>query len=152
MCCEISQGGASTTTRHRELKVNGVAVELSESHQTLMRNAQGQLRDLQYQVTLGRKDERAEVFILTEEQVPLGGQNSYVQTIPVTGLTVSIDNKIDDLIKVRDVDFAHPNWEDFVAEADGAYRYSGAVLPGQSFSVFWEPIHHPAKVVPGMKS
>jgi hypothetical protein len=138
-CQEKSSGAKMTLPRHREFKIDGRVVDLVEGL-TLFRNARNQLRDLRFGIELGRKHDSAEIFFLTEEPVPISGDNTYMQTVPVTGLTVSIENKIDDLIKVREVDLAHPNYQEFVAGPDGVFRYPGGILPGQSFTIAWEQI------------
>src|SRR5260370_830497 len=93
-----------------------------------------------YDIDLSSNDGRAEIFLVSEEPVRLESSNTYLQTVPVTGLTVLVDNRLDHLIKVREVSFGHPNWAEFVKGPDGEYRYPGGILPGQSFTIFWEPV------------
>lgn len=138
-----SKGVKFTVPRHIDLQVNRKAVPLNEPSKTLRRNALGQLRDLWYDIELGRENDRLEVFLCGEEQVPIRGANEFVQTVPVTGLTVTIDNKIEDIVGVQEVRIFHPNWEEFRKGLDGIYRYTGAILPGQSLSVSWAPVAGP---------
>jgi hypothetical protein len=138
--CHTKAGVTLTLPRHVELRVDGVVVPLSEDAKTLQKNSQGQLRNLVYDVDLGKTKDRAEVYIFTEEQLLIGGENHYLQLVPVTGLTVTVENKLEDVIKVRDVQLGHPNWSEFVPGADGVYRYNGAVLPGQGIAISWEPV------------
>jgi len=127
-----------TIPRHIKLNVDKDEIKLSAEDGTLRRNARGQLRELRHIVTLGRDRDTAEVFLFSEEPVPISGQNHYVQTVPVTGLTVRYENKIDNLIEVTDVQLLHPNWESFAKGADGvSYSYAGGILPGQAFEIFW---------------
>jgi hypothetical protein len=138
--CTDKTGAAIKLPRHVELQVNGKLIPLGEHEKTLRRNKYSQLHDLVYDIELGRRNDHADVFVWSEEPIRLSGSNPYVQTVPVTGLTVRVENRIEDRVKVQDVKLAHPNWQEFKPDADGVYRYTGALLPGQAFSIHWESV------------
>jgi hypothetical protein len=140
MVCRDKSGAHVTVPRHIEFKIDGQSIQLNEASKTLHKNRHGHLRDLRYDVDLGRTKSSVRVFISTEEQVPLSGSNAYIQTVPVTNLTVSVENKIDDVIRVIEVQLAHPNYEEFSKDENGTYRYAGGILPGRSLAVLWEPL------------
>jgi hypothetical protein len=98
------------------------------------------LRGLSFDVSLSRTDETKEIYFSSEERLKTRDKNQYMQAKVALGLTLRIDNKLENRIRITEVWLLHPNESDFVRSGDGVYTYPGAILPGQSFAIAWEPI------------
>ena len=130
-------GNQFIVPRHIDLKINGKPPTNGLSS-ALIPDERGRLRQLQYEVSLVQGEE-CEIYTSCEEPRMVYDRNTYIQPLTI-GLTVLVKNEYSQHIQVTDISLFSPNWRQFTRSPDGIYRYNGALLPGQAFSVSWQPI------------
>jgi len=121
--------------RHLSAVVNNVVLPL-ESIVTV--NERNQKRNLEYIVSIDRDQAPIDVYLASEEMVPLQGLNAYLQLTPIHDLTVEVRNNCEELIEILGVQFNHPNVAGVKKSPEWVYEYKGGILPGQGFQVSWK--------------
>ena len=127
------EGEEISLPRHSGYSIDGKSVALEG---VLYEDQDGNHFVLKDEVAI-EEGVRREVYLCTEEAMPLQGKNTYTQAIPALGLSLVIKNDLSDLISVTNVTLSHPRGGEFTKKHDGSYRFNGGILPGQSISIFW---------------
>jgi hypothetical protein len=122
---------AGDTTRqipaHTKLMIDEKEVDISKS-----------VRGVTLEHTIRIPEGASPVVSTTaEEPVALRDSNAYTLMTPTVRLTVRIVNELKDIIRVTNVSLLLRR--EFSRLPNGDYEYRGALLPGQTFTVTWEP-------------
>lgn len=118
---------------HLELKVNGVAVSISDKNLS----RQDGTTVLQEEVPLPPRG-KAQIFLKGEEPCRVDtGWNAYIQRTPAAGIQVDIRNEYAEAIEALGVQMHHPAAKDMMQPLSWRFVLARAFLPGQGFLVLW---------------